>query len=129
MTFHSRTSAFLPARYYALLVQMVQTRGLDASQLLGPIGLDRAMLERPQAMLSPAQADALIDRAASMTGLDDLAMQLGRMIKPSSHEYLGYALMTSATLDEALQLASRYWRLITPAFQLSLDRTADAVHI
>lgn len=129
MPAHSRTSAFLPARYYALLVQLVQGPDLPVSHLLEPIGLDPEMLDGPEAMLSPAQVDALVERASSLSGRKDLAMQLGRMIKPSSHEYLGYALMTSATLDDALQLASRYWRLITPAFQLGLERIPDALRI
>jgi AraC-like DNA-binding protein len=51
------------------------------------------------------------------------------MIKPSSHEFLGYALMTSATLDEALRMAARYWRLITPTFALRHERVANGIRI
>jgi AraC-like DNA-binding protein len=99
---------------------MIHGPDLPASQLLQPIGLNLETLDNPETMLSLNEVDALLERATSMSGREDLGMQLGRLIKPSSHEYLGYALMTSATLGEALQIASRYWRLITPAFRLSL---------
>lgn len=124
-----RTRTFLPARYYALLVHMIDGPNLTARQLLEPIGLDLATLDKPETMLSLNQVDALLDRAASMCGRNDLGMLLGRLIKPSNHEYLGYALMTSATLDEALQLASRYWRLITPAFILRHEREPRGIRI
>ncbi|MEZ5463445.1 AraC family transcriptional regulator ligand-binding domain-containing protein [Dokdonella sp.] len=125
----ARTRAFLPARYYALLVHMIHGPDLPASELLEPIGLDLETLDDAETMLSPDQVDALLKRAERMSGRDDLGMQLGRLIKPSSHEYLGYALMTSATLGDALQIAARYWRLITPAFRLSLAREQHGIRI
>ena len=124
-----RTRAFLPARYYALLIHMIHGPGLTADQLLDPIGLNLSALDKPETMLSLNQVDALIERAAVMSGRDDLGMQLGRLIKPSNHEYLGYALMTSATLDEAFQLASRYWRLISPAFNLRYEKELRGIRI
>lgn len=124
-----RTSAFLPARYYALLVQMVHGTESPTADWLASLGLDAEILEDPHALLGLDQVDALIEHVAGMSGRDDLGLQLGRQIKPSSHATLGYALMTSATLDEALQLASRYWRLISPAFRLSHEKEARGTRL
>ena len=52
----------------------------------------------------------------------DIAFELGRQIKLSSHEILGYGLLTSPTLDTAMQLCARYYRLITPTFKLQYRR-------
>jgi AraC-like DNA-binding protein len=91
--------------------------------------MDLDTLTEPGAMLSLKQVDDLIACTERLSGRTDLGMCLGRQIKPSSHESLGYALMTSANLDEALQLASRYWQLITPAFSLRRERDSHGIRI
>lgn len=120
---------FLPARYYALLLDLVRNLGGGTESLLDRIGIDAATLSLPDTLLSPNQVDLLIEAAVEASGREDLGFHLGRLIKPSNHEFLGYALMTSATLDQALLMAARYWRLITPTFSLHHLRVADGVQI
>lgn len=120
---------FLPARYYALLLELVRSQGGNTDQLLDQIGIDASTLALPDTLLSPDQVDCLIESAVEASGREDLGFHLGRLIKPSSHEFLGYALMTSATLDQALLMAARYWRLISPVFTLRYRRVADGVQI
>ena len=119
----------LPARYYAMLLELIGNGGVSMPQPLSATGLDAASLQRPGATLALEQMETLIAAAVETTGREDLGFHLGRLIKPSSHEFLGYALMTSATLDEALRLAARYWRLITPTFTLRHQRDDHGVRI
>ncbi len=125
----TRSGRFLPARYYLLLLELAGQHGADLDALLGQTGIDPAALASPDVLLDLDQVDALIEAATAATARSDLGFHLGRMIKPSNHELLGYALMTSATLDEALHMAARYWRLITPTFTLRHERAASGVHI
>lgn len=120
---------FVPARYYVLLIELMRQQRPDTDDLLEKIGIDRAALSSADTLLDLDHVDRLIETAIAATARDDLGFHLGRLIKPSSHEVLGYALMTSATLDEALRLAARYWRLITPMFTLRHERVAGGVHI
>ena len=119
----------LPARYYALLVELMREHGAAVGGLLKRIGVDPASLSQPDALLRLDQVDALVEAALRHSGCDELGFDLGRRIKPSNHQFLGYALMTAATLDDALSLAARYWRLLTPAFSLRLQRDAERVQI
>jgi AraC-like DNA-binding protein len=120
---------FVPARYYALLLELARNMDPGIGETLSPLGLDLPILNLPDTLLSLDQVDALIDAALRATASDELGFQLGRLIKPSSHEFLGYALMTSATLDEALLMAARYWRLITPTFSPRHERVAGGARI
>jgi AraC-like DNA-binding protein len=125
----SQSDRFLPARYYALLLELVHDKDSGIGKTLSELGLDRAALSLPDTLLSLDQVDALIEAAVRATASDELGFHLGRLIKPSSHEFLGYALMTSATLDEALRMAARYWRLITPTFTLRHEPVAGGTRI
>lgn len=120
---------FLPARYYLLLLDLVRSQGAWLAPLIDRAGIDVARLSEPDSLLSIDEVDALIEAAVTLTARDDLGFHLGRLIKPSNHELLGYALMTSATLDEALRMAARYWSLITPTFTLRHEPFASGVRI
>lgn len=123
------TDCLLPGRYYALLLDFVKRDGTAIGGLLERNGIDPASLGKPDSVLRLDQVDALIDAVVEATGSEHLGFEIGRMIKPSNHALLGYALMTSATLDEALLMATRYWRLITPIFTLRHVRLVDGVQL
>jgi AraC-like DNA-binding protein len=110
-----------PARYYALLLPLLHAEGLDPKALLD--GLDPQQLLRPAAQLTASQVEALVVAVLRHDRGQQLALRLGQQIKPSSHETLGLAMMSASTLNEALQLAVRYWPLITPLFNLSAERS------
>jgi hypothetical protein len=50
----------------------------------------------------------LVYQAQKLTGRKDIGLLYGLTIKPTSHELLGYALMSCATLGEAMQVLGRY---------------------
>ncbi|HKY90883.1 MAG TPA: AraC family transcriptional regulator ligand-binding domain-containing protein [Nevskiaceae bacterium] len=112
----------VPARYFALLCNLLKGRGLDADAALQVAGIWPTQLEGPDATLTLAQMEALIIEAQRLTGRADFSFELGRNIKLSSHEILGFGILTSPTFDYAMQLASRYYRLITPTFKMQYVR-------
>jgi AraC-like DNA-binding protein len=114
--------ARVPARYFALLCPLLAGRGVDVDAVLRTAGIWPTQLEGPDASLTLTQMEALIVEAQRASGSDDISFELGRSIKLSSHEILGFGILTSPTLDYALQLAARYYRLITPAFRMQYVR-------
>jgi len=114
--------ARLPARYFALLCELLRERGVDVAALLRAAKIWPTQIHGPDASLTVRQFESLVFESQQRTGRADLAFELGRQIKLSSHEILGYGILTSPTLDYALQLAARYYRLITPAFRLEYRR-------
>jgi AraC-like DNA-binding protein len=115
----------MPARYFALLCDLLKTRGVAIEPMLKAARIWPTQIYGPDATLTVAQLEALIAEASRLTGRKDLGFELGREIKLSSHEILGYGILTSPTLDYALQLATRYYRLITPTFKLTYRREAS----
>ncbi len=112
----------MPARYYAQLCHSLEDEGLDTEVVFKAAGISAAQLYAPNAMLSMHQFEQLVAALLAHSGRRDLGFVLGRQIKLSSHEILGYAILTSPTLDYALQLASRYYRLMNPAFSMHYRR-------
>ena len=116
------TPATIPARYYAIFTDLLRQMGVDIEPLLRAARIDESVLNDGDGLLTPAQVDALIAESAERAGRDDLGFELGRVIKLSSHDILGYGLLASPTLDYALDLGARYYRLISPLFSMAYTR-------
>jgi hypothetical protein len=59
-----------------------------------------------------------VQLATERSGRSDLGFELGRMLKLSSHDILGYAMLSSPSVDHALRLVARFFSLITPTYAL-----------
>lgn len=119
----------VPARYLVWAIQLAEARGTDCSDIPGVGGLTRAQLETPDAMLSQRQFDAILHRLLVASAHSDLGFELGMRMHLSSHDLLGYAMLSSPTLDVCMRLAQRYYRLITPNFRLQYQRLGDDVEL
>src|SRR3546814_8716763 len=73
-------------------------------------------------MLHLSQVDALIAQSFEATGRPDLGFDFGRLIRVGSHDILGYALLSSPSMDYAVRVAVRFYRLMTPTFRLNYRR-------
>lgn len=111
-----------PARYYAMLCDIVAALGVDVPALLRAARIAPAEIRARDGVLSARQVEALVAHAGAMAGRDDLGFELGRRIKLSSHDILGYAMISSSTLDQAFRLCARYYPLITPTFRVRYER-------
>ncbi|TJY61005.1 AraC family transcriptional regulator [Sinimarinibacterium sp. CAU 1509] len=125
----TRGAPLLPARYYVLFCDWLKSVGVNIEQLLKQSRIDANEFFGPDAMLTLEQVDALLDQSFEATGRPDLGFDWGRQIKLSSHDILGYALLSSPTLDYALRLSSRFYRLMTPTFRLSYRRNAEVAEM
>lgn len=119
----------MPARYFALFCEMLAAEGVDIPAMLTDIGLNQAQMEASEAELTLREFEALIRAALDSSSRTDLAFLLGRKINVSNHEILGYGMLTSATLEQAMKLASRYYRLMTPLFSMVYRRNAKTTEI
>lgn len=112
----------VPARYYLGLIDWLDESGFDTDQLLHQSHIHVAAFRSREGGLSLPQVDALVEHALKMTGRADLGMDVGQRIKISTHEILGYAILSSPTLDYALQLINRFSRLVVPNFRARYRR-------
>jgi AraC-like DNA-binding protein len=108
----------VPARYYARMVEVLQGAGVDVALLLRTARVHPEHIARPEAMLSLDAVERLVVEALRLSGRTDLGLDVGRALKLSSHSIVGYGMLSSPTLDYALRLAARFFRLIMPAFRM-----------
>lgn len=118
----------MPAIYLHLLAGVLRTVGLDERDLLRRVGLDPVRLQCTDARVSQAQASEFVIRALIESGEPGLGMMLARELKLPLHGALGVAVMSSHTLQDALDLMTRYLTLRAPHLRVCRQRHADAVH-
>lgn len=116
-----------PARYFALLMDHLLSRGIDCAPLLRASGI--RSLDAPRGQLSISQVEKLLAEAERVTGRRDLGFHFGKQVHISSHDVLGYALITSASMSDAFRMLSNYHRLINPVFALRVVRLPGKVEL
>ena len=117
----------ITAAYPRLLLGLLEERGLDGRALLREIGLSTLRLEEPEARVTSQQYQAIAAAALALSGDPGLGAQLALRTPPTAHGSLGYAMMASATLGDALCLALRYMPLLQGNVEISLLREDEQV--
>jgi AraC-like DNA-binding protein len=111
----------LPAVHALHLAELVVGAGVMPEELLSAVGLDRAALTVPGALVTVPVMERLVAEARARTGNAAIGIQLGLEMRASAHGYLGFAAMTAATLREALETATRFAPTRTNALGLRLQ--------
>lgn len=119
----------VPARYYLRLGELLTPQGVDFGALLGAAGLSAAALTPPDAVIPFSKVDRLLHQVDQSTGDTSLGFALGQQLSASSHTFVGFAMLNSATLDEALHFEARYFRLIMPSFSMRYHKDEHGVTI
>ncbi|MGB4343054.1 MAG: AraC family transcriptional regulator [Moraxellaceae bacterium] len=128
----------IPISYARLLVELSTRWHVTPEELMAGTALDRHPLPGSDVRLSPLEFNQIVDRALRLTGEPALGYHFGLHLKLSAHGFLGYAVMTSATLGEAIQLVEKYFTTRSGALRFSsfidgdtavvqVDSTVDVV--
>lgn len=115
----------MPAIYLHLLAELLRTIGVDEKALLKRVGLDPVRLKSTDLRVSQSQASEFVTRAIIESGEPGLGIMLARELKLPLHGALGTAVMSSRTLEEALELMTRYLTLRAPHFQVTRRQQED----
>ena len=107
--------------YPQLLVEIVNERGFALEALLDGVRLKEEVLHRPEARISPLQWGQMIVNALKLTGDPGLGYEFGLRMRPSSHGFMGYALMSCDSMRQAMELAARYFQARQRNFIMRLD--------
>jgi AraC-like DNA-binding protein len=135
-TMTQRTRKFLdhdarviPMHFPRLMTEIAVDQGADRAALLDGTGISPAMFESPDARISARQYARLASNALRLTGNSGFGIDLGRRVQLSNLGMLGLAAMSSPDAKTALELGIRYYRLIAPFWDLSLDFEGQAVRV
>lgn len=111
-----RDTPEIPARYYVRMCERLSELGVDVRRILAEAEIDVELFAKPNALLRLDQVERFIDAAEALTGRTDLGFELGKALKLTSHNIVGFAILSSPNVAYALRLVGRYFGLIMPAF-------------
>lgn len=99
--------------------------GLDADRMFSDAGLEMDALRDPDARYPIDRLNHLWAAAVAATGDPAFGLSVGRYVDPAMFHALGYTLMSSETLRDALQRIERYYRIIGNASEIRFAEGAD----
>ncbi|VVN97279.1 AraC family transcriptional regulator [Pseudomonas fluorescens] len=109
----------------SLVISTFKDEGLSSEALLAGSGISAADLSRADTRITTLQEMQVCVNAVALKR--EIGLELGRRMHVSSYGMLGYALLTSATLGDALRLALRYPALLGTLFELSLEEDGERI--
>ncbi len=112
----------VPVRYFLLLWDALRDSGVDTARILEMAGISGEQFKIRAGTLAPTEVDRFIQAASRLTGRNDLGFELGRRIKMTSHELLGFGMMSCPNVDEFLAMASRHYHLMTETWTMNHRR-------
>lgn len=113
----------------ALAVQGLQRMGIDTEQVLEGSGIQAGDLASPTRLISHAQELRVLANALALSADPALGLLLGKRMHVSAYGMLGYTLLASRNLGEALRLAIAHPALLGTYFQLDLQAVGDEIRL
>ncbi len=119
------------AAYARLIVQLVAHWGVRPGDLLAACELTEAELSDPLARLPLETMLLLIERARTLTGEPGLGWYTGLQSRISMYGFLGFGMLSAATIRDAIDLLVRFNPLLSTTldFRLEVNERADKAAI
>ena len=108
---------------------MLAERGVPAGALLEGTSLSLAQLGDATGFIGLEDQDRLLANAIRLGGDSQPGLRLGRRLNISAHGSAGYAGLTAPNARSALQVAVRFFPLITQLVQLSLSEDREFANV
>jgi AraC-like DNA-binding protein len=114
------TAELVPVSYVEALLGLAGELGLSRDELFAAARVRPQVLDNPSGRLSFIDFNVLANVALQRCHEPALGLLLGRRLNVSSHGILGYAVLASANLGQAIQFALKYYRVLGLAFDLDV---------
>lgn len=121
------TKPFVPVAYALLILEVAERHGVHQRELMRETGIPDDLLEDPNARLTVLQAGSLLYQAMQRSGEPAFGYEIGLHSNLTSHGLMGYGLLSSASLREAIALGEKFVQLRLPMLtirQFSEDEQA-----
>ncbi len=125
----SSLNATLPATYALSLLSLMTERGQPEAELLAGTDLSREALQDQRAQIASWQYAVLLRNAMRLDDDRGLAYELGLRSQVTRHGFVGFGLISCATLREAIAFSERYFQARVPTFTNTISVKADEVII
>lgn len=111
----------VPVGYAQLVLDVAATHDVAGPELLAAADIPTALLEDPNGRLTAWQAGALLLLAMEKSGEPGFGYEIGLHSSLTTHGLVGYGLISSATVREAIDLGERYMPMRLPMVSMELS--------
>ncbi|GGI74721.1 AraC family transcriptional regulator [Shewanella hanedai] len=122
------------AEYYSTLsgwiipfTRAMDVCGIETDEAFIQCGIDPNSVKDPEARIGTQRFVELLDYCNKLRGTGDFSIQVGECFHPGMFHALGYAMMTSSTLKDALARIVTYKRVVSNACTLELSETNESL--
>lgn len=129
MSLPSPRLATIPASYGLSLLSLMTERGHTADDILAGSELSRAQLQDQHAQIGGWQYVIMLNNALRLGGDAGLAYELGLRSQVTKHGFVGFGLISCATLREAIEFSERYFQARVSVFRSDMSIKGDQVVI
>lgn len=112
------TKPFIPAVYGLLILDVADHHAVDRQKLIEEAGIPVRLLDEPNARLTVRQAGGLLYLASQRSSEPGFGYEIGLHSNLTSHGLMGYGLLSSATLREAIALGEKFVQLRLPMLSI-----------
>ncbi|ARU90759.1 AraC family transcriptional regulator [Pseudomonas sp. M30-35] len=119
----------VPVAYAEALLELLEELDVSREQVYAGANVRPQVLDSPQGRLSFVDFNLLALSALRLSNEPALGLLLGRRLNVSTHGILGYAVLSSANLDKAIQFALKYYRVLGISFELERVELAHRVEL
>ncbi|CAA0121303.1 putative HTH-type transcriptional regulator [BD1-7 clade bacterium] len=115
--------------YVVLLLEYLRQKhpNIHDDTILKNTGIDHTTIANRDGFLSISQYSALLDNAQQYLQDPVLGLRLGQLQHIAAHGPLGYAILSSKSLDEALNMVCRFIRIRNNLTQIHYERSDNKV--
>ncbi len=113
------------ARWACLTVERLKAERISTDPILKHAGLTRRQASDPDAKIPFHKHATLLTLAAEATGDGCFGLHLGTTLHPRQAGVLGYVLLNSSTLGDALRNLMRYSRVLTEGVDFDFSVVGD----
>ena len=111
--------------YVRILIDFLSAQNYKEKDILSGTGIQVGSLANDGATITPRQHAALIENAYNLTKDPLIGIRFGQQLNLTAHGFLGFAVLSSQNLTQALQLFLRYAKTRTQLVNISFNRVED----
>ena len=111
----------IPVGYAQLILDVAATHDVASDELLAAAEVPPELLDDPNGRLTGWQAGALLVLAMEKSGEPAFGYEIGLHSSLTTHGIMGYGLISSATVRQAIDLSERYMPMRLPMVSMALS--------
>ena len=107
----------IPVHLLAVIADELGQYGITTLQLLEGTDVSEQMLSEPETLLPYRTTQKILERACELSPIPHLGLAVGARQFPSSMGILGYGINCCATVEDAMTMAVKYYRVSSTLLQ------------